>query len=85
MKRVKVNLFGNVTYDASRSFVIELPDDASVETIDQQVLDDMADEARIAWNFGTEGYVLATDYTVEELGSEPSGLPIIPLTEKPST
>ena len=25
MKRVKVNLFGNVTYDASRSFVIELP------------------------------------------------------------
>ena len=84
MKRVKVNLFGNVTYDASRSFVIELPDDASVETIDQQVLDNMADEARIAWEFDAEGYVEVTDYTVEELGSEPSDLPVVPLMGNPS-
>lgn len=84
MKRVKVNLFGNVTYHASREFVIELPDDASVETIDQQILNDMAEEARIAWNFGAEGLVLATDHTVQELGSEPSDLPIVPLLGNPT-
>ena len=72
MKRVAVQLIGNVSYHASRSFVIELPDDVNVQTLGQQFLETQADEARIAWNFSNEGLVQATDFVVEELkpGSE---------------
>ena len=77
MKRVTVTLVGTVTYQASRSFVIELPDDVSVATLDQQFLDAQADEARIAWNFSKEGFVQATDYSVEELNPVPDDLPVI--------
>ena len=84
MKRVKVNLFGNVTYHAYRDFVLEVPDDVNIASLDQQVLESMADDARIAWEFDAEGYVEVTDHVVEELGSEPSDLPVVPLAGNPS-
>ena len=77
MKRVTINLVGTVTYRASRSFVIELPDDVSATTLDQQFLDTHADEARIAWDFSNEGFVQATDFSVEELKPVPDDLPVI--------
>lgn len=77
MKRVTVRLVGSVTYQASRSFVIELPDDVSVATLDQQFLDTQADEARIAWSFSNEGFVQPTDFSVEELKPVPDDLPVI--------
>jgi len=67
MKRVAIQLFGNVSYHASRSFVIEIPDDVNVQTLGQQFLEAKADEARIPWTFSNEGVVLATDFVVEEL------------------
>lgn len=77
MKRVAVQLIGNVSYHASRSFVIELPDDVNVLTLGQQFLETQADEARIAWNFSNEGFVQATDFVVEELKPVPDDLPVI--------
>lgn len=76
MKRVAVQLIGNVSYHASRSFVIELPDDVNVQTLGQQFLEEKADEARIAWNFSNEGLVQATDFVVEELKPMPDDLPV---------
>lgn len=79
MKRVSVQLFGSVSYHASRSFVIEVPDDVNVQTLGQQFLETQADEARIAWTFSNEGIVLATDFVVEELPTVQEELPIIPI------
>lgn len=76
MKRVAVQLFGSVSYSASRSFVIEVPDDVDVQTLGQQFLETQADEARIAWNFSNEGFVQATDFVVEELKPMPDDLPV---------
>lgn len=76
MKRVAVQLYGSLTYQASRSFVIEVPDEVNVQTLDQQFLETQADEARIAWDFSKEGYVQATDFTVEELKPVPDDLPV---------
>ena len=76
MKRVAVQLIGNVSYHASRSFVIELPDDVNVQTLGQQFLETQADEARIAWNFSNEGFVQATDFVVEKLKPMPDDLPV---------
>lgn len=80
MKRVSVQLFGNVSYHASRSFVIEVPDDVDVQTLGQQFLEAKADEARIAWTFSNEGVVQATDFVVEELESVQDELPMIPIS-----
>ena len=77
MKRVIVQLFGTVTYQASRSFVVAIPDDVNVATLDHQFLETQADIARIAWRFSNEGFVQGTDYSVEELISVPRELPVI--------
>lgn len=66
MKRLTVTLIGTVVRSATRTFVIEVPDEVSCSTLDRQVLEDLADEARIPWEFGTESFVEVTDHTVEE-------------------
>ena len=83
MKRVSVQLFGSVTYQASRSFVVEVPDDVCVATLDQQFLETQADMARIAWNFSNEGFVQATDVSVEESNPVLGDLPVITIVGKP--
>ena len=80
MKRLKINLTGHVSYGAFRSFVIEVADDVCVETLDQQVLETLADEAKVGWEFDNEGFVQATDHSIEELESE-ADLPVIPFSE----
>lgn len=76
MKRVAVQLFGSVSYPASRTFVIEVPDDVDVQTLGQHFLETQADEARIAWTFSNEGLVQATDFVVEELNPASEDLPV---------
>ncbi len=76
MKQLKVTLTGHVTHWASRSFVIEIPDDVDVETLDQQVLETLADEAKVGWEYDAEGFVQTTDHSVEESDSE-ADLPVI--------
>lgn len=80
MKQLKVTLTGHVTHWASRSFVIEVPDDVNVETLDQQALETLADEAKVGWEFDAEGFVQATDHSIEELHSTVE-LPVIPFVE----
>lgn len=66
MKRLAVTLIGTVVRSATRTFVIEVPDEVSCSTIDRQVLEDLADEGRIPWEFGTESFVQITDHSGEE-------------------
>lgn len=80
MKQLKVTLTGHVTDWASRSFIIEVPDDVNVETLDQQALETLADEAKVGWDFDAEGFVQTTDHSIEELQS-PVELPDIPFVE----
>lgn len=83
MKHVSVQLFGTVTYQASRSFAVEVPDDTNVATLDQQFLETQADMARIAWSFSNEGFVQSTDYSVEELNPVPGDIPVIAIAGEP--
>lgn len=80
MKQLKVTLTGHAIHWASRSFVIEVPDDVNVETLDQQALETLADEAKVGWEFDTEGFVQATDHSIEELQSKVE-LPVIPFLD----
>jgi hypothetical protein len=80
MKQLKVTLTGQVTHWASRSFVIEVPDDVNVETLDQGVLESLADDAKVGWDFDAEGFVQTTDHSVEEVTSE-ADLPVIPFPD----
>jgi hypothetical protein len=77
MKRLRINLTGQVTHWASRSFVIEVSDDVDTQTLDQGVLESLADDAKIGWDFDAEGFVQTTDHSVEEVDSE-ADLPVIP-------
>ncbi len=77
MKRLRINLTGQVTHWASRSFVIEVSDDVDTQTLDQGVLESLADEAKIGWDFDAEGFVQTTDHSVEVVDSE-ADLPVIP-------
>lgn len=70
-----ITLIGTVTQGASRSFVVEIPDDVSVTTLDQQVLKSLADEAQIPWEFHSERFVQVADHAVKERAG--SHLPII--------
>lgn len=67
MKRLTVTLIGSVVRSASRTFVIEVPEDGNIATFDQQVLEDLADEARIPWEFGAESFVETVDHCIEEV------------------
>lgn len=80
MTQLKVTLTGHVTHWASRSFVIEVPDDVNVETLDQQALETLADEAKVGWEFDAEGFVQATGHSIEELQSTVE-LPVIPFID----
>ena len=82
MKRLKIELNGSVTYWASRSFILEVQDDVCVKTLDQQVFETLADDAKIPWDFGAEGFVQSTDHSIEELDSEQDDLPVISLIKK---
>ncbi len=76
MKRLQINLTGNVTYGASRSFVIEVADDFPVGTLDREFLETLADEGKIGWGFQAEGSVQSTHYSMEDV-DEKTDLPVI--------
>lgn len=80
MKQLKVTLTGQVTHWASRSFVIEVSDDVDTQTLDQQVLESLADDAKVGWDFDAEGFVQTTDHSVEEVDSK-ADLPVIPFPD----
>lgn len=72
MKRIKVTLFGSVSYAASRTFLVDVPLDADIGSFNTDVLVDVADEARIAWEFSKDGYVEVENHVVEEIHDEES-------------
>lgn len=80
MKRLIVNLLGTVTYSATRSFVLEVPDGVNISTIDQGVLETLADDAMVAWEFNKDGFVLMTEHSIDEaLVCNQDNLLVIPL------
>lgn len=81
MKRATINLFGSRTCRASRSFVIEVADDVSFETLDRQILDTLADEARVPWAFDADGYLETFDHTIEQSDAD-AKLPVISLARQ---
>jgi hypothetical protein len=80
MKQLKVTLTGQVTHWASRSFVIEVSDDVDTQTLDLGVLESLADEAKVGWDFDAEGFVQTTDHSVVDADSE-ADLPVIPFPD----
>jgi len=85
MKRLIVNLIGTLAYSASRSFVIEVPDDVNISTLDREVLETLADGAKVAWDFNAEGFVQTTDHFIDEASDSDQGnLVVIQLEEQSS-
>ena len=86
MQRFTIKMFGSVTYGASRSFIVDVPDDVNVATIDQKVIEALADTARVAWEIDAEGFLQTIDQSVEALtADEMSKLPVVPFTEAASS
>ena len=67
LKRLQINLTGQVTYGASRAFVIEVADDFPVGTLDHDFLESLADNAKVGWEFQAEGFVESTHYSTEDV------------------
>ena len=65
MKKVTVTIYGKVTYAASRTFEIEVPDDENVQLLKTDTLNDLADEAQVAWTFSEEGHIEPQVHEVE--------------------
>ena len=76
MKRLQINLTGQVTYGASRAFVIEVADDFPVGTLDRNFLDSLSDDGKIGWEFHEEGFVESTHYSMEDVDPK-MDLPVI--------
>ena len=76
MKRLQINLTGQVTYGASRAFIIEVADDFPVGTLDHDFLESLADDGKIGWEFETEGFVQSAHYSMEDVDPE-TDLPVI--------
>jgi len=71
-RRIRVTLFGTVSYGASRTFLVDVTLDADIGSFNTGVLVDLADEARIAWEFSKDGYVEVENHAVEEIHEEES-------------
>ena len=68
MKRLQINLTGQVTYGASRAFIIEVADDFPVGTLDHDFLESLADNAKVGWEFQAEGFVkILADATTDRI------------------
>ena len=67
MKRLQINLTGQVTYGASRAFIIEVADDFPVGTLDHDFLESLADDGKIGWEFQAEGFVQSTHHSMEDV------------------
>jgi len=76
VKRLQINLTGQVTYGASRAFVIEVADDFPVGTLDHDFLNSLADEGKIGWEFQAEGFVESTEHCTEDVNAT-KDLPVI--------
>lgn len=67
MKKVKITIHGRVIYSAHRTFEIEVPDDENVQLYDTNTVNDLADEARVAWRFSEDGLTLADEHTIDSM------------------
>lgn len=67
MKQLKITLVGMITHGATRSFIIEVPDEVNPATLDPHILEDLADQAQIAWKFDTEGFVQMIDHVINDV------------------
>jgi hypothetical protein len=65
MQKLTVTIYGKVTYAASRTFEIEVPDDENIQLLNIDTLNDLADEAKVAWTFGEEGHIEPQVHEVE--------------------
>lgn len=65
MKKVTVTIYGQVTYAASRTFEMELPEDQNLELLSTETLNDLADEAQATWSFGDEGHIHPREHHIE--------------------
>jgi hypothetical protein len=68
---------------------LKFPYEVNVSTLDNQVLESLADEALVPWEFGTEGFVQVTDHVVEEKQASGEGnslitIPLMPAATVPS-
>ena len=66
MKQVTITLVGTLTHGATRSFVVEVPDDVNPTSLNRQVLEDLADQAQIPWSFDADGFLLITDHVIDD-------------------
>jgi hypothetical protein len=76
MKRLQINLIGQVTHGASRAFIIEVADDFPVGTLDRNFLDSLAEDGKIGWEFQAEGFVQSTHCSMEDVDPK-TDLPVI--------
>jgi len=69
MKKVKITIQGRIIYSVHRTFEIEVPDDENVQLYDTNTVNDLADEARVAWRFSEDGLTLADEHTIDSMSN----------------
>lgn len=73
MKQLIISLTGIVAHSASRSFIVVAPDHVNILNFDQEFLETLADDAKVAWDFNDEGFVQTTDHSIEEASPSEQG------------
>ena len=66
VKRIMITLHATIIYSGRRTFAVDIPLDVNPHTFNTGILDGLADDARIAWDFSNEGFVDVSEHTIEE-------------------
>jgi len=85
MKKVKITIHGRIIYSAHRTFEIEVPDDENVQLYDTNTVNDLADEARVAWRFSEDGLTLADEHTIDSVADAEESSPANAVEKSPAT
>ena len=74
MPLFKITINARVIDYASRSFLVDVDDGSQLRTLSSDLLNDLADESHVPWEFGNVGFVEVDDHEVTECteGDEPN-------------
>ncbi len=70
MPRFKITINARVIDYASRSFLVDVDDGSQLRTLSSDLLNDLADESHVPWEFGNVGCVEVDDHEVTECGND---------------
>ena len=81
MPRFKITINARVIDYASRSFLVDVDDGRQLRTVSSDLLNDLADESHVPWEFGNVGFVEVDEHEVTECGNDTTSIvPVLQLS-----